>query len=65
MAPSWLRVVNDLKTRGAQDILIAVVDGPVRQKTQPINALRTHLSAPQPEIAIKQRLTDSVWNAVN
>jgi putative transposase len=26
-AKFWLRVVNELKTRGAQDILIAVVDG--------------------------------------
>src|ERR1700728_2814895 len=26
-AQFWLRVVNELKTRGAQDILIAVVDG--------------------------------------
>jgi transposase-like protein len=27
-AKFWLRVVNDLKLRGVQDILIAVVDGP-------------------------------------
>ena len=26
-AKFWLRVVNELKTRGVQDILIAVVDG--------------------------------------
>ena len=26
-AKFWLRVMNELKTRGAQDILIAVIDG--------------------------------------
>ena len=48
-AKFWLRVVNELKTRGAQDILIAVVDG-LKGFPEAINAVfpQTVVPLPQP-----------------
>ena len=41
-AKFWLRVVNELKTRGAQDILIAVVDQRTSRTARDLAHRQTH-----------------------
>lgn len=61
-AKFWLRVVNELKTRGAQDILIAVVDG-LKGFPEAINAVfpqrRPTMALPRPSVCACARTSDT------
>ena len=56
-AKFWLSIINGLKNRGVQDILIACVDG--------LNEFSQAIEAVYPKTEIQQCIIHQIWNTTN